>query len=124
MDEKLELVEKVLLQMKANLKKNVIKYLEEDDAYLTMICAEDLDLNRKALYNVKNASLSDEDSVWDCFGEDPLRYIATDVYSKDDQFGGSEETFYKVNEANGNLCTKKEIKEMLKELKEIYTNWV
>lgn len=123
MDKKIELVEKVLLQMKENLKKSVIKHLEEDDSYLTMICAEDLELNRKALNNLKNASLKDE-AVWDCFREDPLRYIATDVYAKDAQFGGSEETFYEVNEANGNLCSRAEIKKMLKELKEIYTNLV
>ena len=120
MRKKLELVEKVLLQMKTNLKKNLIGFLLDDYIHTAMICAEDLDLNRKALSDVEDSKeiIKDEESVWEFFREDPLRYIAVDVYA--DQLGGNENTFYEVNEENDNICTKKEVKEILKELKEIY----
>ena len=123
MYKQLELVEKVLHKMRENLKKNVIKHLEEDDSYLTMICAEDLHLNDKALDDVEDARLSDEDSVWSCFREDPLNYIAIDVYGTNTQHGGDKNTFYEVNKENGFICTQTEVKEMLQELKEIYERW-
>lgn len=118
----LELVEKVLLQMKKNLRKNVIRHLTDDDSYLTMICAEDLELNRKALADVEDADRIgfSEDSVWNYFREDPLNYIAVDVYAKGCQHGGDKNTFYEVNKENGFICTQTEVKEMLQELKEIY----
>ena len=118
----LELVEKVLLKMRENLKKNVIKHLEDDDSYLTMICAEDLHLNGKALDDVEDADKIgfSEDSVWNYFREDPLNYIATDVYAKECHHGGDKNTFYEVNKENGFICTQTEVKEILQELKEVY----
>lgn len=118
----LELVEKVLHKMRENLKKNVIKHLEEDDSLLTMICAEDLHLNDKALDDVEDADRIgfSEDSVWNYFREDPLNYIATDVYGTNTQHGGDKNTFYEVNKDNGFICTQSEVKEMLQELKKVY----
>lgn len=124
-EKQLELVEKVLHKMRENLKKNVIKHLEEDDSYLTMICAEDLHLNDKALDDVEHASDIgyNEDSVWNYFREDPLNYIATDVYAKVCHHGGDKNTFYQVNKENGFICTQTEVKEMLQELKEVYERY-